>query len=82
MTLTTQLQSDTLTDSIGMNVKPGDFGRSYDTYWTTVVVPQLQAAGIRHVRIGAEPPSGDWCSGQQPVSAYIDRVGYYRIVIY
>lgn len=52
------LQSDLVTDSIGMNVKPEDFGRSYDTFWDSVIMPQLAAAGIRHVRVGIAPGAG------------------------
>lgn len=52
------LQSDLVTDSIGMNVKPEDFGRSYDMFWDSVIMPQLAAAGIRHTRVGIAPGVG------------------------
>jgi hypothetical protein len=55
----TPIQADRLADSIGLNIKPEDFGRSYDLYWDSVVIPELVASGIRHVRVGIEPPSGD-----------------------
>ena len=45
-------QSDALVETIGLNVKPGDFGRSYDLLWDPVVIPELVSSGVRHVRVG------------------------------
>src|SRR5271169_174152 len=65
------LQADKLAASIGLNIKPEDFLRSYDLYWDSVIIPELVASGIRHARVGIEAPSGD---SQAHKATYFQRL--------
>lgn len=78
-TTTSILQADSLVNSIGVNIHVEDFGKSYDTYWSTLfgvgVVRTLVNTGIRWVRNGIEPPSGDSAGHQTTYYQRLTQVG-------
>jgi hypothetical protein len=60
------IQADKLADSIGLNIKPEDFGRSYDFFWDSVVIPELVASGNSDSRLTAgfqrRGVAVEWCA--------------------